>query len=145
MKKPLETHNHIVGDSWSILLKVAPSFSGVIVVLSGYVVNSIFLHHSDNLCQLFTKVFMWWIIPHRHHSKLNIIYSMVIIRSYYHPLKLAIFSSSEICGNIVNTLKPQKLLHKINLDIQSCTVLLEIVICIHLCLLLGISDFGFTL
>ena len=42
MKEPSETHEQIVGNSWSILSMVAPIFYGVIVVLSGDVVNSIF-------------------------------------------------------------------------------------------------------
>ena len=40
--KLLEIHENIVGNSCSILSIVAPSFSGVISVLNGYVVNPIF-------------------------------------------------------------------------------------------------------
>ena len=42
MNGPLEIHEQIVGNEWSICSMVAPSFYGVIVVLSGDVVNSIF-------------------------------------------------------------------------------------------------------
>ena len=97
MNKPLETREHVLGNSWSIFSMAAPSFSGVIVVLSGYVVNSIFLHHSDNLCQRFTNGFVLCIRPHNHQYKLNIITSMVVSISQYHPLRKAIFSSPEIC------------------------------------------------
>ena len=39
MNKPMDTHEQIVGNSWSILLMVAPILYDVIVVLSGDVVN----------------------------------------------------------------------------------------------------------
>ena len=42
LKGPLEDHEHIVGNSWDICSVVFPSFYGVIVVLSGDVVNSLF-------------------------------------------------------------------------------------------------------
>ena len=57
MNKLLENHEHIVGNSWAIFSMVPPRFSGVIVVLSGDVVNS---HHSDDLCQRFTKGFFFF-------------------------------------------------------------------------------------
>ena len=40
--KPLETHEQIFGNSWAICSMVSPRFSGVIAVLSGDEVNSIF-------------------------------------------------------------------------------------------------------
>ena len=42
MNKPLETHEQIVGNSRAIFSMVAPRFSGLIVVMYGDVVNSIF-------------------------------------------------------------------------------------------------------
>ena len=42
LKKPLETHEHLVGNSWEFFSVVVPSFYSVSVVLSGDVVNSIF-------------------------------------------------------------------------------------------------------
>ena len=59
-------------------------------------------HHYDDICQIFTNGFVWWIILHIHRSKLNIIASMVISRYQYHPLTKAIFSSTKLCGNILN-------------------------------------------
>ena len=77
-------------------------------------------HHSDDICQSFTKGFIWWIIIHHHQYKLNITASMLIARLYYQPLTKVISSSPEICGNILNIfgvgLKPPKFLYKINWD-----------------------------
>ena len=42
LNKPLDTHDCMVGLSWSILSMFAPIFYGVLVVLSGGVVNPIF-------------------------------------------------------------------------------------------------------
>ena len=42
LNKPLKTHEHIVSNSWDIFSMSAPNLYGVIVVLSGDVVNSIF-------------------------------------------------------------------------------------------------------
>ena len=40
--KPLETHEQIVGYSWTTFSIVATSFSGVVIVMSGYIVSPIF-------------------------------------------------------------------------------------------------------
>ena len=42
LNKPLETHEHIVGNSREIFSMVVPKFYGVIVMIYGDVVNSIF-------------------------------------------------------------------------------------------------------
>ena len=42
LNRPLDNHEYIVGDSWDICSMVAPSFYGVIVVISSDVANSIF-------------------------------------------------------------------------------------------------------
>ena len=42
INKPLETYEHIVGNSWAIFPMVSPNFYVVIVVMSGDVVNPIF-------------------------------------------------------------------------------------------------------
>ena len=42
MNEALETNDQIFGNSWAICLMVAPNFYGVIVVLYGDVLNSIF-------------------------------------------------------------------------------------------------------
>ena len=103
-------------------------------------------HNSDDICQRFTMGLCWCIVIHLHQSKLNITASMVIARSQYQPLTKAIFSSPEICGNILNIfgawLKPQKLMYKINWDTWSCILLLDIVFCVRLCLILVIFDNG---
>ena len=55
--------------------------------------------------------------------------------------------STEICGNILNIfgvrLKPPTLLYKINLYTLIYIVLLDILLCVRLCLVLVISDIGF--
>ena len=61
-KKPLETYEHIVGNSWVIFSMFAP-FSSVIVVHSVDVVNRIF----RIILMIFVKVFqgiLWCIIIH---------------------------------------------------------------------------------
>ena len=106
-------------------------------------------HHYDYLCQSLTKVFVWCIrLPH-HRSKLNRLFLMVIITiSQYHSFTKDIFSSTEICGNILNIfwggIKPSNLLYKINWDTWSYIVFLDIVVCGRLCIVLAISDIGFT-
>ena len=42
LNKPLETHEQMVVYPWEILSMVTPIFYGVLVVISGDVVNSIF-------------------------------------------------------------------------------------------------------
>ena len=42
-KKPFETHGQIAGNSWVIYSMVSPIFYGAIVILSGDVMNPIFL------------------------------------------------------------------------------------------------------
>ena len=59
-------------------------------------------HCSDDLCQRFTKWFLWWIRLHHHRYELNRIASMVISGSQYQTLTKAIFPSPEISGNILN-------------------------------------------
>ena len=132
----------------SYFLMVSQSFSGVIIVLSSDVVNSIFCIS----LMIFVKV-----LPRDLCDGLDFITICIneieytqwwFARSQYQPLTKAIFSSPEIWGNILNIfwrgLKPPKLLYIINLDTWSCIVLLDIVLYGHLCLLLGISNFCFA-
>ena len=126
---------------------VAPIFSGVIVLLSFDAVKSFILHHSDDLCQSFTKEFMWFFIIQNHQFKLNIIESMVIARSPYLPLSMLFLLLK--CVETYQTyfeggVKTTKFLYQINLDTQSCIFLLGVLVCGLLFLLLVISDIGFT-
>ena len=88
-------------------------------------------NHSDYLCQIFTKAFVWYIILHRHWYKLTMTASMVISISQH--LKHV----------LVVGLKQQKLLYEIHWYAQICIVLLNIVVCGRLCLVLVISDIVF--
>ena len=105
------------------------------------------LHPYYYLCQRFIKGLMWWIRIHNHQSKLNRTALLVITRSPYQPLTKAIFSTFEICGNILNIfwggIKNTKSLYKIHWGDLICNILLEIVVCFLLCLVLEISDIGF--
>ena len=108
-------------------------------------------HSSDGLCKSFTNVFVWCIIIHNHRYKLTGTASMFIARFQYQPLKKAMFSIPEICVNISNiflggikTIKITKFLYKIHWDAWCCIILLEEVVCSRLCILLVISDIGFT-
>ena len=79
-------------------------FYGVVVVLSGDVVNSIFR---------ITLVVFFKVLPRYQCGVLE----MVIEISPYQPLTKAIFSSLEICGNILNIfwgrIKTTKFMYKI--------------------------------
>ena len=59
-------------------------------------------------------------IGHSTPPDLNIISSMVITRYQYQPLKRVTFSSTELCGNILNIfwggIITTKMLYKINRD-----------------------------
>ena len=59
-------------------------------------------HHSDYICQRFSKVFVWWIILRHLRFQLNRRASMVIARYKYQPLTKTIFSRPKICVNILN-------------------------------------------
>ena len=100
------------------MLNCCLNIPGVIVVLFGDLIESNILHQSDDICQSFSKGFVWWIGIHCHRYKLNRTASMVIARSQYQPLTKAIFSGPETCGNILNifgvVLKPPKWMYKIN-------------------------------
>ena len=98
-------------------------------------------YHSDYLCPMSAKVFVWWIRLHIHRSKLNITVSMVIERSQYRPLTKEIFSSPGICGNILNIfwggINTTNISVKINWDTWSHIFFLETAVCGRLWLVLG--------
>ena len=64
---------------------VYTSFSGVVVVISGDIVNNIF-RFNLMVFQKFPKGFMWWIILYNHRYKLNKPDLMVIVRFLDRPL-----------------------------------------------------------
>ena len=105
-------------------------------------------YNSGDMCQRFTKVFIWWIIIYKHWSKLNITASVFIARSPYPILKkLWIFFTYEIFGNILNILwggiRTKTCLYTIRWKTRRCIILLEILVFGRLCLVLRISDNSF--
>ena len=106
-------------------------------------------HNYGDMCQRFTKGFIWWIIIYKHWSKLNITAYVFISRSPYRLLtKLWLFFTSEICGNILNILWGGNItktcLYTIRWNIWICIILLEVLLFGMLCIVLVISDNGFT-
>ena len=145
----METHGQIVRNSWSIFSMVAPKilwcYCSALYWCSEFNIS----HNSFYFCQIFTKVLVWWIRLHHHWYKLNRLASMMIEISQYMPLTKAIFSRTrnmlKHLKHILGLgLKPPKLPYKVNWDTWSCIVLLEIVVCVCLSLVLGISYIGFT-
>ena len=102
LNKTLETHEHIVGNSWDICSMVAPMFLCWYCSALWWCSEFNLSHHSDYLCQRFSKGFVWCTRIHLHRSKLNRISSMMSARYQYQPLIKAIFSSPEIFGNILH-------------------------------------------
>ena len=131
----------------SHFLSGCPKFYGVIVLLSGYVVNSFFcitlmtfvrylpMDLCDGIDFITTGTNLirypqWWFQDPNISLWQN---------QYYLDLK-SVEKSWTYFGV---GLKPPNFLYKINWDKWSCIVLLEIMVCGGLCLVLGISDIGF--
>ena len=138
-------------DSWEIMRKFLngwPNISWCNCSAVWWYSESNILHHSDDTCQRLTKVSMLWIIIHNLWSKLNIKQSTVITRYTYQPVIKEIYSSPEICGNILNIfwggIKTTKYIYRIHWETWIWIILLETVFYLHLCLVLGIYDIGFT-
>ena len=124
----------------SFLSMVVPSFSGVLIVLSGDVFNPIFCITLIVFVNVYQGIHVmdWNSSP---PPELNIISSMVISGYLYQPLTKAIFL---VLKSVEMSLtyfwvgfKPPKLLYKLNLDKLICLVLIETVFCGRLCLVLG--------
>ena len=106
-------------------------------------------HNSGDICQRFTKGFIRWIIIYKHWYKLNITALVFIERYPYRILtKLCLFFTHEICGNILNILwggiRTKTCLYTIRWKTWRCMILLEILVFLRLCIVLGISDNYFT-
>ena len=105
-------------------------------------------HTSDNLCQSFTKGFVWLIIIYNHRYKLNRIDTMDISRFPYLPLSKLYFLLLKYVETSKNIFKDgvrtTNFPYHINWDPQIFVVFLGIVVCGILFILSGIFEIGLT-
>ena len=98
--------------------------------------------------QGFKNRYVLWLKMYNHVSQLNITSSMVMAISLYQTLTKVVFSTPEICRNTLNIfwdgIETIKFMYFKNRYTWSCVALLYMVVCACLCLLLEISDIGFT-